>query len=274
MTQAQTHDDLRLAVEAAKAGGALAAKHFRTEVHAWEKGADGPVSEVDIAVNDLIEAHLRTARPTYGWLSEETKDNDERLSAERLWVVDPIDGTRAYLSGLPEYCISIACVEHGRPICAALYDPSADAMYTAQRGGGAHLNGAVMSVSGWAEPLTSKLILAQDMTESELWPQPWAPRALTRPNSMALRIAWVASGAYDLTMALSEKQDWDLAAADLILAEAGGTITTHHGEPLTYNTPTTGHPFVVAATPAVHDTACAQVRGLIANYQARQAHSQ
>lgn len=263
--------DLALVVKAAKAGGALAAKHFRTQVKAWEKGKGDPVSEIDIAVNDLIEGQLRTARPGYGWLSEETKDNAARLDAKRLWVVDPIDGTRAYLKGLPEYCVSIACVENGRPILGALYDPSADTLFSAITGQGAQCNGAPMAASDWTDALTAKLILAKDMAEHHYWPKPWTPRSLVRPNSMALRIAWVATGEHDLTMALSAKQDWDIAAADVILTEAGGRMTDEMGAGLVYNKASTSHPFLVGAAPGVHDAACQQLRGLIETYRANMA---
>lgn len=262
-------EDLALAAAAAKAGGALAAEHFGKSVKTWDKGDATPVCEIDIAVNDLIEQHLRPARPGYGWLSEETKDNAQRLSAKRLWVVDPIDGTRAYLSGKPEYSISIACVEDGRPIAAALYDPSADQLFTAIAGQGAQCNAQPLQVSDWQDALTAHLILDKTMAEHDYWPQPWQPRSLVRPNSMALRLAWVATGKHDLTMALSAKQDWDIAAADLILSEAGGRLTNEQGSGLTYNAPEPTHPFIVGAAPGVHAAACAQMRGLIATYRAK-----
>lgn len=262
-------EDLALAAAAAKAGGALAAEHFGKAVKTWDKSDKTPVCEIDIAVNDLIERQLRAARPSYGWLSEETKDNDARLSAKRLWVVDPIDGTHAYLKGKPEYCVSIACVEDGRPIVAALYDPSADAMFTAVHGQGAQRNDIRIQVSDWDDAVTARLILDKTMAEHAYWPQPWQPRSLVRPNSMALRLAWVATGDHDLTMALSAKRDWDIAAADLILREAGGRMTDEQGEELTYNEPEPSHPFLVGAAPGVHEAACAQMRGLIETYRAK-----
>lgn len=261
--------DLQLAVDAARAGGELAAQNFGRDMRVWEKAKGDPVSEIDIAVNDLIAQQLRSARPSYGWLSEETKDNTDRLDKQRLWVIDPIDGTRAYIKGRPEYCVSIACVEAGRPVVAALYDPSANEMYTAMAGGGAWRNDVPLRASTHSDALTARLVLAPDMAGHAYWPQPWAPRSLVRPNSMALRIAWVATGEHDLTMALSTKQDWDLAAADLILSEAGGRMTDQDGTALNYNAPSTGHPFVVGGAPGVHDVACAQLRGLIATYRAK-----
>ncbi|MEO0410878.1 MAG: 3'(2'),5'-bisphosphate nucleotidase CysQ [Pseudomonadota bacterium] len=274
MPDAALAADLKTVIAAAKAGGALAAKHFKTTIKIWDKAKGDPVTEIDLAVNDLLETALRSARPSYGWLSEETKDTPQRLSAKRAWVVDPIDGTRAYIKGLPEYCISIACVEDGQPLLGVLYDPSADKTYAALAGGGAQLNGTPITVSDWSDTLTSRMIMAQDMAEHRLWPKPWHPRALVRPNSMALRLGWVASGAYDLTIALSDKQDWDIAAADIILSEAGGHLTDHHGKVRRYNQANTSHPFVVGAAPGVHTEACAQIRGLVANYQAEQAAQQ
>lgn len=261
--------DLELAAKAAKAGGALAAKHFKQSVKTWNKDDASPVSEIDLAVNDLIERELRSARPSYGWLSEETKDNSARLDAKRLWVVDPIDGTRAYIDGKPEYCVSIACVENGKPIVAALYDPSADELFLAVTGQGATKNETPLQVSAHDDALTAHLILDKKMSQHEYWPKPWTPRSLIRPNSMALRLAWVATGKHDLTMALSKKQDWDIAAADLIVREAGGCMTDEAGGQLIYNEPDCSHPFIVGSAPGVHEEACQQLRGLIAIYRAK-----
>ncbi|MEM9289645.1 MAG: 3'(2'),5'-bisphosphate nucleotidase CysQ [Pseudomonadota bacterium] len=267
-------EDLEVAIAAAHKGGALAAEHFGTDFKSWKKDGGDPVTEIDLAVNAILEETLRGARPSYGWLSEETKDDQSRLSAQRVWVVDPIDGTRAFMKGRAEFCVSIACVEAGEVLTAVLYDPIAKATYTASKGGGAWLGESRLQVSETSDALTSRLVLEEDFARHRLWPQPWQPASCIRPNSMALRLAFVATGAHDLTLAVSAKQDWDIAAADLILREAGGRMTDQHGGALRYNKTSTRHPVLVGAAPGVHDFTCAQVRGLIQNYQAEQAAQQ
>ena len=116
--------------------GALALSLFRTELKNWTKGASSPVSEADIAVNDLVERRLRAATPDYGWLSEESVDDDSRLGKELVWIVDPIDGTRAYLAGREDWCVSVALVAGATPVLGAVFAPGTDEFFFAIRGQG------------------------------------------------------------------------------------------------------------------------------------------
>src|SRR5450755_447460 len=113
---------------------------FSTELKTWTKGASSPVSEADIAVNDLIETRLRRATPDYGWLSEESVDDEARLDKQHVWIVDPIDGTRGYLAGREDWCVSVALVEDASPVLAAVFVPASDEFFFAARGQGAVLN--------------------------------------------------------------------------------------------------------------------------------------
>ena len=132
-----TARDAALLAETVREAGALARSMFRTELKNWTKGASSPVSEADIAVNDLIESRLRSATPDYGWLSEESADDESRLGKPLVWIVDPIDGTRAYLAGREDWCVSVALVAGATPVLAAVFAPVTDEFYFAACGQGA-----------------------------------------------------------------------------------------------------------------------------------------
>src|SRR5437660_1447580 len=144
---ADNANDQALLIAAVREAGAIALKAFRTKVRAWEKQGGTPVSDADIAVNQHLQRRLGEARPDYGWLSEETEDDQTRLEKRRVWVVDPIDGTRAFLAGTPHFCQAVALVEDGRPILAALFNPATDEFFEAAVGNGATLNGKPIRVS-------------------------------------------------------------------------------------------------------------------------------
>ena len=132
--------DAALLKDTVREAGALALSLFRTELKNWTKGASSPVSEADIAVNDLIETRLRSATPDYGWLSEESVDDEQRLGKQLVWIVDPIDGTRGYLAGREDWCVSVALVEDASPVLAAVFAPASDEFFFAARGQGATRN--------------------------------------------------------------------------------------------------------------------------------------
>src|SRR5262249_30985225 len=200
----------------------------------------------DIAVNDFLRVRLTRLTPSYGWLSEESEHDPARLSTARVWVVDPIDGTRAYMAGKPEWAISVGLVEHGRPILGALLAPAANELFVAAAGNGATLNGAPIEASQNQELAGLRIAGPKTMLQniSCLGPD---PRIEPRVPSLALRIAGVAQGRYDAAFASANSHDWDLAAADLLVHEAGGIVTTLSGERLTYNKMEPVHDAIVAA---------------------------
>lgn len=253
-------DDLALLVQAAQAAGALSLDYFQQPVKQWAKDDDSPVSEADIAVDNLLLKTLRPARPDYGWLSEETEDDRKRLTKSRVFVVDPIDGTRAFLKGRPHYCVSLAVVEDGAPIAAALFNPATDEMFTATNGGGACLNDAPITPSNRSDITGAHLIGHESLYRHPSWPEPW-PDDLTisNINSIAYTVALVAAGKMDGSVSLTGKSDWDLAAADLIMREAGGKATTHLGESYTYNQSATRHLNIISGGPAMHAALLAKV---------------
>jgi myo-inositol-1(or 4)-monophosphatase len=226
----------------------------------WTKGRNSPVSEADIAVDALLKERLAALGSGYGWLSEETADDRSRLAARRVWIVDPIDGTRAYITGKPDWTISAALVEEGRPILAALFAPVADEMFLATIGAGATRNGIPIA-SSTDETLAGARFAGPKHQLEQLakrWPQ-IVP--VPKIHSLALRIARVADGEVDVALAAGNGQDWDLAAADLLVHEAHGMLTTIAGELLTYNRPNPIHGALVAAGPSRHRTVRDALRG-------------
>jgi myo-inositol-1(or 4)-monophosphatase len=244
--------DLELIRAAAREAGDLALQLLDGEVKAWAKPGGSPVTEADLAVDVLLRERLRAARPDYGWLSEETRDDSSRLAAKRTFVVDPIDGTRAYVRGLPWWCVSIAVVQDGAPVAGVLYAPAAGETYEAASGGGARLNGVFIGVGEREEVEGAAVLGDEPFLRGPHWPRPWPAMRIEKRNSLAYRIALVAAGRFDAVIALTSKCDWDLAAADLIVREAGGRATDHLGRAFAYNQPTVDKPSVICAGPGLH----------------------
>jgi myo-inositol-1(or 4)-monophosphatase len=231
---------------AVEEAGALALAKFRTTFKSWTKGESSPVSEVDMAVNDLLQERLAALAPDYGWLSEETADNPARLTARRVWVVDPIDGTRAFIAGSPEWTVVAALVEQGRPIAGAIFAPAQAALFTAARGTGALRNGERIATSP-GDAIDGARMAAPKRQIERLVAVTERMEVLPLIRSLALRFARVADGTYDVAFASSNPHDWDLAAVDLLVHEAGGALTTLAGRPLTYNGVELVHEALVAA---------------------------
>lgn len=227
---------------------------MRATAARWDKSPGNPVTDADLAVDTLLKTRLAAPRPGYGWLSEETADTATRAGTRKVWVVDPIDGTRDYARGRDGWAVSVALVEDGRPTLALLHAPAQDRFYAASAGGGATLNGRPIRVSGRADPTGLRVPLEPQALASRLWgPRGWADAvAVPKPNSMALRVALVACGEADIAMDARGTNEWDMAACALILAEAGGAITDRDGRAYAFNKPRPTMPGVVAATPALH----------------------
>jgi myo-inositol-1(or 4)-monophosphatase len=249
---------------AVREAGALALQTFRGQCRSWIKGKSSPVSEADLAVDALLRERLSTIHDA-GWLSEETEDDPARLQRADVWVVDPIDGTRAYLAGLPDWVVSAALVHAGRPVVAALYAPVTDELFLSIAGGGATRNGAPIRASGGDRLAGAKFSGAKRRLDSLA---AIAPGIETTPRvpSLALRLARVATGALDGTFAAPNSHDWDLAAADLLVHEAGGLISTLTGQSLVYNRPDPVHDALVAAGRARHAALLGLIRDRLAEF--------
>jgi myo-inositol-1(or 4)-monophosphatase len=240
--------------------GALAQETARGPFKQWTKGADNsPVTEGDIAVNDLLRGQLGSLVPAAGWLSEESQDDRPDGGLALAWIVDPIDGTRAYISGRADWTISVALADRGRPLLAALFAPVTEEMFVASRGGGATLNGAAIKASAGGALNGARLAGPKRYLDrlSSLTPD---TQAQPKVHSLALRIARVAHGALDAAVASPGSHDWDLAAADLLVHEAGGALTDFVGRPLSYSNAHGAHGALVAAGQARHDTLINLVR--------------
>jgi myo-inositol-1(or 4)-monophosphatase len=238
--------DATLLRDAVKEAGALALSLHRTELKNWIKGASSPVSEADIAVNDLLEARLRLATPDYGWLSEESADDETRLGKKLVWIVDPIDGTRAYLAGRDDWCVSVALVEGASPVLAAVYAPASDEFFFAVRGQGARLNDAALHATPGVELDFSRMAGPKPLVQ-RLAPSSDDITLHPRIGSLALRLCRVAQGSLDAAFAGGQSRDWDLAAANLIVQEADGRMTALSGENILYNRREVVHGILVAA---------------------------
>jgi myo-inositol-1(or 4)-monophosphatase len=229
------NDDLTLVLEAAQAAGELACRLREQGLAVDFKEGGSPVTNADLAADALLKERLRGARPDYGWLSEETADDPARLQTRRVFVVDPIDGTRAFAAGEPFWTVCVAVVEAGRPIAAAVIAPQLSETYAAAKGEGATLNGRTIQASTARAIEGCRMIAHPAMFKHEKWPQPWPEMDIERRNSTAYRLCLVAAGAADATLTLVAKHDWDLAAADLIASEAGCFVGDHTGQPFAYN---------------------------------------
>lgn len=252
--------DLDLILETAREAGALAMalREGGLDV-AWKEG-NSPVTNADLAADALIRQRLAAARPDYGWLSEETADSPERLGKRRLFVVDPIDGTRAFLKGRPWWSVSIAVVEDGQPTAGAVFAPQLDEAYAARIGGGASLNGAPIRAAATASLEDCAMIGDPRMFSHPAWPSPWPPMRVASRSSTAYRMCLVAAGAADAALALVSKADWDLAAADLIAREAGAFVGDHRGRPFAYNAPQPAQASLLCATQSLAPLIMERVR--------------
>jgi myo-inositol-1(or 4)-monophosphatase len=237
-------DRERLAAAVREAGG-IARKFFGGPLRKWTKGTgDSPVTEADIAANDLL--HSRLVAPGDGWLSEESENDPSRLAARRVWVVDPIDGTRAFIAGREDWSVSVALVVDGRPVVAALYAPVTDEMFLAAAGEGAVRNDVPIHAST-AAGLDGARVGGPKRLLDRMAQGGSGIVAMPRIHSLALRMARVAHGALDAAVAGGNGHDWDLAAADLLVHEAGGTMTALDGKALIYNRPDPVHGVLIAA---------------------------
>jgi len=252
VTGTEAEDDLRLLETAARQAGSLALSYFGRNPESWFKGKPGvsPVSEADLAVDKMLADTLRRARPGYGWLSEETADDRSRLDHDRVFIVDPIDGTRAFLAGGDEWTVSVAVVAAGRPFAGAVFCPVREEMFLARSGGGAWLNGRKLEVSD--QPSVSGATLTGPhsiVANADVLSAGFVATDILR--SLAYRLVTVAAGRVDVGTARGGPSDWDLAAADLLVQEAGGKLTDLSGRLLTYNRAKTGHPALIAAPQAL-----------------------
>ena len=258
-------DDLKILNAVAAEAADLALDYFeRSDVRVWDKSKGHPVTEADLAVNTLIRDRLMAARPDYGWLSEETELSNTTRTAKRVWIVDPIDGTRAFMRGQPYWCVGLGVLEAGHSRAAVVRAPVLKETYAARLGGGAFLNGEPIQVTDCAQEEGCRVITNKGMLTHPAWTVPWPEMTLAdpKPNATLLRLCWVAQGKFDAVITLWRKSDWDLAPGALIVQEAGGVATTHLGETFVYNRGEPAQRSLLAAGKPLHSLLSARVKGV------------
>lgn len=220
-----------------------------TAARTWSKSGGSPVTEADIGVDTFLRIRLSALLPQAAWLSEETVDDALRLSRRFVWVVDPIDGTRAYMSGSPDWAVCVALLDNGVPVLGSVHAPAAGATYTAQRGGGALRNGTPIAAGRKSDLATARIAGPQPVLDALARIEPFEPA--DKVPSLALRLTRIADGTLDAGLVSADARDWDIAAADLVLTEAGGSVSDSEGKPVVYNRDTPVHGVLVASGEAL-----------------------
>jgi myo-inositol-1(or 4)-monophosphatase len=249
--------ELARELEHARAGaleaGKILRRHFRDGGYEiGSKGRDNPVTSADLEADTALRELLRRGFPDYGWLSEETADDAERLSRRRVWIVDPLDGTKAFIKGIPEFVVAIALAEDGVPVLGVTYNPIKSELFWAARDAGCFLDDKPVHVTD-AAGLTGSVVLA---SRSETARGEWSAykdTIIAKPiGSVAYKLALVAAGQADGTFTASPKSEWDIASGAALIAEAGGLMTDIHGHPIRFNRKHVKLDGFVAAGPALH----------------------
>jgi len=245
--------DLELLEAAAREAGALARALLAKPLEIQSKGEAGPVTNIDLAVDAMLQEKLQTARPDYGWLSEESPDIPaDRVHKARTFFVDPIDGTAALIAKVPQWTISIGISEGDRAYAGAVYNPSLDEMFLGASGAGATFNRRPMRTSSRDKLEGARMLGQRSRFADRRWERPWPKLDVVERQSIAYRLALVAAGQCDATILFGWKHDWDIAAGAAIVEAAGGIVSDPWGEPLQLNQSIPRAPGVVAAGAALH----------------------
>lgn len=245
--------DLALLTEVIAEAGRIAMRFFGASPKVWDKGGEhGPVTEADLAVNAYLKEKLRTARPDYGWLSEETPDDAERLTKQRLFIVDPIDGTRAFIAGETNFAISVAVAEAGEVIAGAVLLPAKNRLYTGEKGGSATRDGAAIRASQRAHLAGAHVLATKANMAPDYWPGGVPDLQRSFRTSLAYRLCLAAEGRYDGMLTFRPTWEWDIAAGALICACAGARVSDRFGAALRFNSPAAQTAGVVSTAPGIH----------------------
>lgn len=245
--------DLFLISQAARHAGDIAMGFWRKNPQVWDKGGDhGPVTEADLAVNDMLKATLLAARPDYGWLSEETPDDPARLRTQRQFIIDPIDGTRAFVAGEDNFAVSVAIAEAGRVIAGAVMLPAKNRLYSAEAGAAAFRDGVAIATSPRSDLTGASVLATKSNMEPGYWPGGVPDLRRSFRTSLAYRMCLAAEGRHDGMLTFRDCWEWDIAAGSLICECAGARVTDRFGADLRFNSPDAKTPGVIATNPALH----------------------
>jgi myo-inositol-1(or 4)-monophosphatase len=245
--------DLALLTEAAREAGRIALRYWRRNPQVWDKGGEhGPVTEADLAVNDMLKAKLLDARPEYGWLSEETPDSTDRLTVDTVFIIDPIDGTRAFVAGEETWAHSLAVAHQGRVTAGVVYLPAIDRIYTASETSAPMKDGEVIRVSGRDRLEGANILTTKANMVPEKWPGGVPEITRSFRASLAYRMCLAAEGRFDGMLTLRDAWEWDIAAGALIAERAGAVVTDQTGAALRFNSPGAQAKGVLALPPGPH----------------------
>lgn len=238
---------------AVEAGHAIMPMWRDVGLNVWAKDDDSPVSEADLRANQILkEVLLRRERADYGWLSEECADDNSRAERERTIIVDPIDGTRAFVNGEDNFTVCLAITEGHDVVASVIYAPARDEIFAAARGSGATLNGKPIEASECGTLEECRMLAQKRMFDHPAWPESWPDMRISYRNSTSYRLAGVAAGRFDGTLALVPKADWDAAPGFLIAEEAGAKVSDHLGRPFRFDRPKPEQPGLVCAAPGLY----------------------
>jgi len=230
------NSDLKLAMGASLNAGKIIMKYYRDDYEIKEKGYHNPVTTADNEADSFLKSELTNARPDYGWLSEETVDSEDRLGKERVWIVDPLDGTKEFIEGVPQFVVSVALVENGVPIIGVLHNPVTKETFYASKGNGTYFDDVIHNCSV-KESTTDMVILnSRSETRKGLW-EPYKQhfKKLKPIGSVAYKMGLTAIGKADIFATLRPKNEWDICAGTCLINEAGGKVINLNGEKITFN---------------------------------------
>lgn len=253
-----------VAVRAAREAGAIIRQYYegQGDIALRQKGHDNPLTAADEDADAHIRQVILDAFPEDGWLSEETRDSRDRLEKPRVWVVDPLDGTKEFTQHIPEFCVCIALTVDGRPVVAVEYNPAADRLYCAVRGEGTTVDGAPARVSGQRQLARARVLASRSEDKRGEWDL-YKPRCqVVLTGSVAFKLAELSHGEGDATFTLTPKNEWDICAGSLLVEEAGGRVTGLDLAPLRFNQPDPLRPGMIASNGLLHEQLVALIREL------------
>jgi len=244
--------ELSVAVRAARAAGEIVRSIYEGRIESWEKSRGDPVTHADLEANAKIHSIIRENFPDDGWLSEETADSQERLAKRRVWIVDPLDGTREFIQKIPEFCVCIALAVDGRAVVGTSYNPASDELFGGVVGSGATYNGELVRVSAVADLLKARILASRSEDKRGEWDAYKDSLQVVLTGSVAYKLALISAGRGDATFSLTPKNEWDVCAGTALIEAAGGRVVGLDGQPLKFNRSSTKLSGLIASNGVLH----------------------
>jgi len=249
-----------VAERAAREAGRIVLRYYVGDFEVREKARDNPVTDADLEADACIRRIVQAAFPDDGWLSEETIDSGDRLGRRRVWIVDPLDGTKEFIQRIPEFCVCIGLLEEDRPVLGVCYNPAREELFSGVVGTGAQLNGQPVRVSHQADLGQARILASRTEDARGEWEAYKGRLHVVLTGSVAYKLALIAAGRGDATFSLSPKNEWDVCAGVALVLAAGGRVTDCRGEPILFNRPTSSFPGLVASNGFLHEAILALLR--------------